>query len=332
MTVATVLVALAACVGSEPTDPVEGATNSTTATTGAATTAPAAAKDCRGRGTPSTRTVVYRDDVPGVDPNLVSLDLSIPNVPAGCGPLPIVAYVHGGGFARGDKANSITDKQRLFTGEGWAFASLNYRLSPFPASADPGRVQHPTHVQDVAAAVAWLADEGTALGLDGARISLIGHSAGAYLVALAATDLGYLGAAGVDPSQLRCAVPLDTRYDPVAEAEGSPSTAAMYRNALGTDPATWDAAAPLKVIRAKAGTPDFLIVTRGRPDRVAASEDFAAALRRVRVPVVEVVEANPLDHEGVNAAVGAPGDTVVTPALMDFLRDCLALDRPRPKG
>ena len=253
------LMATIGCVSAEPAT-VEGPAPSTSPDTRAA----APPGGCAGRGEPTTVTEVYRDDVGGVDPDLVSLDLSIPDVADGCGPVPLVVYVHGGGFSVGDKGNKITDKRRLFTSEGWAFASVNYRLSPSPPNGDPGRVQHPTHVQDVAAAVGWLADEGPARGIDPTRIALMGHSAGAFLVALAATDLSYLGAAGVDPSQVRCAIPLDTRYDPRTEAALSPSAAAMYRNALGDDPARWDAASPLRVVRAKAGTPDFLIVTRGR--------------------------------------------------------------------
>lgn len=324
---AVLMVAVSGCVTAGSTTTEGPATSSTPDTT--ATPHPS---DCSGRGQLSTRTVRYRDDVGGVDPNLLSLDLSIPEVASGCGPVPLVVYVHGGAFNKGDKAYRIGDKRRLFTGGGWAFASVNYRLSPSPPNGEPDRVQHPTHVQDVAAAVGWLSDEGPALGIDATRIALMGHSAGAYLVALAATDLGYLDAAGVDSSQVRCAVPLDTRYDPEAEAEDSPRTEVMYRNALGDDPSTWDAAAPLHLVRPKAGTPGFLIVTRGAPSRVGASEDFAAALRGVRVPVVEVLNANPLDHEGVNAAIGAPGETAVTPVVMDFLRDCLAPERRRPKG
>src|SRR6266545_2547027 len=57
-----------------------------------------------------------------------ALDLYLP---ARCDEaVPLVVYVHGGGFRRGDKASKVDDKVRLFTGEGWAFASVDYRLGP----------------------------------------------------------------------------------------------------------------------------------------------------------------------------------------------------------
>ena len=283
-------------------------------------------------GAASTRTVAYRDPVPaGVDPDLVSLDLTVPERPDPCAPVPVLVYVHGGAFALGDKANGVADKERLARREGWAFASVNHRLSPNPPSSDPDRVMHPTHVEDVAAAVAWLADEGPALGVDGDRIVLMGHSAGAFLVTLAGVDLTYLHDAGVSEAQVPCVVSLDTRYDPRTEAADGGLAEVMYRNAFGADPAAWDAVSPLRLVRPKQGTPDMFLVTRGTAARRAATQDFADALRDARVPV-EVLDARPLDHEGVNAAVGAPGDTVVTPPLVAFLRRCVATDVPRPKG
>jgi acetyl esterase/lipase len=65
---------------------------------------------------------------------------------------PIVVYVHGGGWMEGDKRDGIRRKARLFTGAGYVFASVNYRLSsPAPESGelDPGRVKFPDHPHDV---------------------------------------------------------------------------------------------------------------------------------------------------------------------------------------
>ncbi len=321
--------ALTAC--SPPTDAPTAEGPATTAP-GSTAPSPTAPSGSCPSGAASTRTVAYRDPVPpGVDPDLVSLDLTVPARPDPCRPVPVLVYVHGGGFAVGDKGNQVADKVRLAHREGWAFASVNYRLSPDPPSSDPGRVQHPTHVEDVAAAVAWLADEGAALGVDPDRIVLMGHSAGAFLVTLAGVDPSYLGAAGVEPGQVPCVVSLDTRYDPRTEAAAGGLTEVMYRNALGDDPTRWDAASPLRLVRPKQGTPDMFLVTRGEVARRTATDEMAAALRAFRIPV-EVLDARPLDHAGVNAAVGQPGDTIVTPALLGFLRDCVATDRPQGKG
>ena len=95
----------------------------------------------------------------------------------------------------------------------------------------------------------------------------------------------------------------------------------MYRNAFGNDPAVWDRVSPSHNVAAGKGIPAFHIVTRGLADRVAQSQAFGTKLRTAGVAAdVQVVRG--LSHEEVNAAVGAAGDTVVTPPLMTFFRGC----------
>ncbi len=91
-------------------------------------------------------------------------------------PAPVVVFLHGGGWAHGDKfpcpAAALTDL-------GFAVASVNYRLSPtapFPAQLD-----------DATAAVRWLRDHAADHGLDGGRIGAWGVSAGGHLAALLGT-------------------------------------------------------------------------------------------------------------------------------------------------
>ena len=109
--------------------------------------------DCRPTGVTTRRDVRYRR-TPGVPARDQSLDLSLPVRPAGCAASPLVVYVHGGGFRAGDKAHQIADKRALFTGAGWAFASINYRLADESTGAADGR--YPAAEQDVAGALAFL--------------------------------------------------------------------------------------------------------------------------------------------------------------------------------
>ena len=92
-------------------------------------------------------------------------------------PAPLVLFVHGGGWKRGDK-KSATGMQKVehLTNEGFAFASINYRLVP-AATVEQ-------QAADVSAAVAWHRSHAARLGIDASRIVLMGHSAGAHLVAL----------------------------------------------------------------------------------------------------------------------------------------------------
>ena len=70
----------------------------------------------------------------------------------GCQQVPVVVYVHGGGWRTGDKAR-VGDKATFFNDLGYVFVSVNYRLSDPPRS--PGRPVHPAHADDVGAAIAW---------------------------------------------------------------------------------------------------------------------------------------------------------------------------------
>ena len=255
---------------------------------------------------------------------MVSLDLSVPDLPDDCPDPPVFVWVHGGGFAVGDKGNQVEDKIRLAAANGWAFASVNYRLSPEPGTSEPepDAVRHPDHAEDVAAAVAWIRDEGADHGIDGSRIALVGHSAGAFLVSLVGTDDSFLAATGGGLDDLGCVVSLDTTYSVTAQVAGGGPAETMFRNAFGDDPDVWRAASPL-VTAAEGGAPPFLVVTQGNRARVAGSEAFARALRDAG-GTAEVLDASPYDHAEVNRLIGTAGDDVVTPVLEPFVADCLA--------
>jgi arylformamidase len=276
---------------------------------------------CTGTGAVAHRDLRYARG-PGVAANLQSLDLFVPKRASECTPSPVVIWVHGGGFARGDKANKLDDKVRLFTNEGWAFASVNYRLAGDPAS---GRTsgRYPAQQQDLAAALRFLGDRSHRYDLSRHDTMLLGHSAGAYLVALEATNLSFVRAAGVPAGSIRCTVPLDTEgYDVREQIAAGGQRERMFRNAFGDDPADWDAASPIRAAATNRPLGDFLLLTRGRIDRYEGNVAFRDALRKAGTHA-DVVRVNPLTHEQVNEAVGKPGDTLVTPPLMRFLRACV---------
>jgi acetyl esterase/lipase len=105
--------------------------------------------------------------------DLQKLDLYIPK---SRGPVPLVIFVHGGAFRGGDKRDQ---SPRRFLQDGYAFASLNYRLSQdaiFPAQ-----------IEDCKAAVRWLRSHAATYGLDPDRFGAWGTSAGGHLVAMLGT-------------------------------------------------------------------------------------------------------------------------------------------------
>ena len=261
----------------------------------------------------------------GVAARLQSLDLYTPVRKTGCAAAPLVVWVHGGGFVKGDKSFKVADKVTLFTREGWAFASVNYRLVGDPGSGATNGI-YPAAENDVAAAVAYLGRNAGRYSLDAHRVVMLGHSAGAFLVSLVSTDGSFLHAAGRRLRDVVCSASLDTTYDIAAGVAAGGRSERMYRNAFGDDPAVWRKASPPNNVAAGKGLPPFHIVTRGLPARVDESEAFGATLRASNVPAtVQVVRG--LSHNDVNDAVGAPGDTVVTPPLLKFFRSCVGTAR-----
>jgi len=274
-------------------------------------TSPAANSTCPA-GSGVTEEVTYAS-VPGVDPNLLSLDV----YPAthGC-PAPVVVWVHGGGWRAGDKANQMSDKVRLWRDAGYTVVSVNYRLTD-PSVTPP--VRYPTHNEDVAGALAWVHDHIADFGGDPDRLALLGHSAGAQIVASVATDERYLAAHGLALDALRCAGSLDTEGYDVAAMAGAGN--AIYRGAFGDDPATWTDASPVTHVVPGKGIPRFLVIERGTPRRRRSAEAFAARLRDAGVGTT-VVDGGSLSHAQVNSEIGRPGDAIVTPALSAFLAEC----------
>jgi acetyl esterase/lipase len=188
----------------------------------------------------------------------------------------VVIWVHGGAWAIGDKGNAMADKVALWNGAGYAVVSVNYRLSPDTADLDPARVRHPIHAQDVAAAIAWVHEHIADARRRPGRIALLGHSAGAHLVALLGTDPQYLAAHQRGLSSLRCVGSFDT------EAYDIPRTMQTASADAGADPAQrvrrrsggvggGVAGHPR---RAGAGIPPFLLVRRGGADRQATEQAF----------------------------------------------------------
>jgi len=253
-------------------------------------------------------TQAYKQVV-GVDSNLLSLDIYSPKTKGACSSkYPLMVFVHGGGWQNGDKANKMEDKPAYFTGQGYVFVSLNYRLSP--------AVMYPVHNQDVASAIKWLSDNAPKYSATNINMIIMGHSAGGGIISAISTNEKYLGDVGLPLSTLKCAVSLDADgYDITVKAAESTM---VYRPAFGTDAGTWPDASPINHISANKGIPSFFMVTRGSAERVGRAKTFQQKLTQSGVSAT-LIETPSLDHEGVNAAVGDSSDNLITPKLQEFL-------------
>lgn len=249
----------------------------------------------------------------GVDPNLLSLDVYAPKTE---GLHSVLVMIHGGGWRIGDKSNRAVgiDKGRFFTGEGYVYVSINYRLSP--------AVVHPVHVQDVAKALAYVRSNVATYGGDPERIFVMGHSAGAHLAALVATDHRYLEAEGAPPSLVKGVILLDgAGYDiPVQYATAPRWLRDTYAQAFGTDPeAQRDASPVTHVVTGKAYPPFLIFHVANREASRLQSEAMAAALTGAGGEA-EVIPAEGKTHGSLNRDIGRPGD-IPTQAITQFLEE-----------
>ena len=126
---------------------------------------------------------VQQLQIPARDGAALPARLVAPSLAAG---LPVLLYLHGGGFTIGSVESHDTVCRVLAEQSGAAVLSLDYRLAP--------EHRFPTAVHDAWDALRWLAGEGAAaLALDGARIAVGGDSAGATLAAVSAIHARDLG-------------------------------------------------------------------------------------------------------------------------------------------
>jgi arylformamidase len=242
-----------------------------------------------GKPTPGATEIAY-----GSDP-AQRFDLFLPKSDE---KVPLVVFIHGGGWSIGNKAHSAAPKAAHFNGMGQAFASLNYRLVP--------KATVEQQAADIANALAVLRKQ---QGIDADRIVLMGHSAGAHLAALVAADPRYLVAAGVPMAAVRGVVLLDgAGYDVARQMARTDNQAqAMYVAAFGTDPARQRALSPIT----HAGAPDaprwLVLAVATRADAVGQSRALGDALNRAGASA-RVVPVEGKTHMTLNRELGTPGD------------------------
>jgi len=263
------------------------------------------ASDARAARTPAGTRVV--PDIPyGPDP-AQRLDVYVSTAAsASAGPAPVVFFVHGGAWAFGDKANRqvVDPKVAHWTAQGYVVISANYRMLPTPV---------PQQAEDVAAAITFAQSQAGLWGGDPRRFILMGHSAGAHLVALlaagaptAARPQPWRGAVLLDSAALDVAAIMDKRHF------------ALYDRAFGADPRQWTAVSPIAQLAR--GTAPLLAVCSSRRRESCPTADRFAAKANGLGGKARVLRED-LTHGQINATLGAASDyTDQVDAFMRSLR------------
>lgn len=244
-------------------------------------------------------------DVPyGADP-AQRMDVYVPTSPttgtnslvASAVRAPVIFMVHGGGWRHGDKAMGrvVQEKVNRWVPKGFILISINYRMLPDA----PVAVQE----RDVQAALMAAQQRAGTWGGDPNRFILMGHSAGAHLVALLnarapqALREGawpWLGTVSLDSAMMNVPARMRAPHLP------------LYDDAFGTDPAYWVAMSPFH--QWTAGAPPMqMVCSTQRADDPCQQSDAMARHVRNQGGRAEVLPQD-LDHGEINAQLGLDSD------------------------
>ena len=243
--------------------------------------------------------------------------------PPGAKNLPVVFWIHGGGWQSGEKT-MVALKPKAFMDAGFVFVSISHRLLP---TVEMGAI-----TQDVATALGWVHKNIAKYGGDPGRLLVMGHSSGGQLAALMCTDDRYAKAEGVPLTAIKGCVPVDADTFDIpaiiemaetrARAHHLPLPTYGHRQKFGDDPAKHrDFSAVTHVAKGK-GIPPFLILhIGGNPDTTAQARRLANVLEAAGIPA-KVVAGREATHASLNDNLGAPDDPV-TKELFAFVADAL---------
>jgi len=243
---------------------------------------------------PLPENVELREGIPyaGSENPRQRLDLYLPRARAVAGPLPVIAYVHGGAWSMGSRVMARPDVAPHVATGRYAAVSIGYRLSD--------EAHWPAQIHDAKAGLRWIRAHAAELGLDPRRICAMGSSAGGHLAAVLGTGnevaalSGALGPHLAEASDVQCAIDLFGPTDLTLPEPGSrrvtlsgqPSSRELLLGApIGSQPALEREASPLHQVTR--GDPPFLII-HGTRDPLVAYEDSVALARALRAAGVRV--------------------------------------------
>jgi len=229
------------------------------------------------------------------------------------GNLPVVIFIHGGGWQIGDKRRSRTHG-KFYAKRGIIFVSVNYRLSD--------KAVHPAQMIDVAAAVKWVTENISKYNGRPYDFILTGHSAGAHLAALIGLDKKYLKSHNLAPHLFKLVVPVDSAsFDlPYSAKNGSKVLKHFIKKNFGDQKSNLLDGSPL--FHAQKTTtipPPFMTFISGeRPDIRVSANDFTKALKKAGGKA-DLITLNGINHKTMNTfiSVESPISKIILGAALN---------------
>jgi acetyl esterase/lipase len=253
------------------------------------------------------------------------LDLFRPKQPQA----PILIFVHGGGWTEGDKALAIGDVDvygnigRYYASQGILTAIINYRL--LNPSEPPGdrSLTLDDQLSDVASSVAWVHKNAKTFGGDANKVFLMGHSAGAQLIAHLALRPDWLKEHAlpfdvIKGTILVSAAGLDLKQAPLETLEKNPN---YYTRRLADTrmPTDWRVRhSPITYLHKE--VPPFLLMYADGEygDLKTQIDDFHQALLAHGVNTKKITVGGE-NHEKMVLVLSHPRKSAV-PAILDFIK------------
>ncbi|MDJ0641229.1 MAG: alpha/beta hydrolase [Erythrobacter sp.] len=223
--------------------------------------------------------------------------------------LPMVLFVHGGGWSFGNHKTTVQNKPNHFNDSGYYFASTGYRVLPDAPVEEQAK--------DVGAAVQALRGQAGAIGFDRDRIVLMGHSAGAHLAALVSTDPQYAGDAF---AAIKGVVLLDGAGYEIASsmAAAEPRAKNLYRDVFGEDPERHSALSPVTHAGGRDAPHWLALYVEDRERAKVQSEKLVAALSNGGASA-QAVAISGTDHRRLNRELGTKAGTAQNEVVGEFL-------------
>src|SRR5262245_5117726 len=219
-------------------------------------------------------------DIAYAEPKQSSQTLDIYR-PAAAKKLPVVVWIHGGGWRAGDKTE-VAAKPAAFVHRGLVFISVNYRFVT--------EVPMETIARDVAKSVRWAYDHAARYGGDPNRILLMGHSAGAQLAALLCTDDRYLKAEKLSLTAIKGCVPVDgDTYDlpmriATVHKKGDKKLAERDKQRFGDESTQKDLSSITHIAKGKHIPPFLILHVADHPETRGQSQRLLQVLQEAGIP------------------------------------------------
>ncbi len=261
-------------------------------------------RQAAGHSGPSGRHARLANVAYGSHPDQV-YDVYLPSGEASTHGAPVVFIVHGGGWVVGDKAMTrvVDAKVSRWTARGLVLVSVNYRMLP--------EVPPDGQLRDVAQALTHAQAHALDWGADPAQFILMGHSAGAHLVALLAGAVP--ASLGLSGPPVLGTVALDSAAMDVHAIMSQPHMR-LYDRPFGKDPSYWRAMSPVQQLRPGAA-PLLAVCSTRRDDACAQAQAFVA--RAAQLGIRAQWLGQDLSHGDINALLGL--DNEYTRAVEAFM-------------